>query len=142
MKTEVMPTMIVHSETCTGCHMCVLMCSLSRTGGYSASRARLAVVKRATSEDGVRKDVPLICRQCVDAPCAAACPTNAIVRDIATSAVLVTQEACTLCELCVGACPYDAIFVQGNELVICDLCGGKPVCVQYCSYGTLEYPLE
>ncbi len=139
MQVDTLPTMMVNPDTCTGCHQCVLMCSLSKTGEYNASRAFIAVTKRAELP---RKDVPLVCHQCADAPCAAACPTDAIFRDIGTSAVLVDHQACNLCELCMAACPYDAIFLHDGKLAICDLCGGKPVCVRYCSYGTLEYPLE
>ncbi|MBI2954032.1 MAG: 4Fe-4S binding protein [Chloroflexi bacterium] len=139
MQTGVLPTMTVNPETCTGCHMCVMMCSLSRTGEFNASRARVAVRKRGGT---VRKDVPFICRQCADAPCAAACPIEAISRDSATSAVLVDHDICNLCEACIAACPYDAIWLQKDKIVMCDLCGGKPVCVRYCSYGTLQYPME
>ncbi len=137
-QVSLLPTMIVNPDTCTGCRMCVLMCSLSRTGQFSPSGARVAVIKRAAA---VWKDVPLICHQCADAPCAAACPAAAISRDGATGAVVVDQEACNLCELCISTCPHQAIFVQEGKIAICDLCGGKPVCVRYCSYGTLQYPL-
>lgn len=139
MQTEILPTMTVNPDTCTGCRMCVMMCSMSKTGEYGESRARVAVTKRGAP---VWKDMPLICHQCPDAPCAAACPTDAISRDSSTGAMLVDHEACTLCEACVSVCPYEAIFIQDHKIAICDLCGGKPVCVKYCSYGTLQYPME
>ncbi len=35
--------------------------------------------------------------------------------------------------------PYNAISVLDGEVVKCDLCGGDPKCVKYCSTGAIQY---
>jgi NADPH-dependent glutamate synthase beta subunit-like oxidoreductase len=45
---------------------------------------------------------PLFCHHCVDAPCALACPENAITKDPKTGVVLVDSEKCNGCHAVVG----------------------------------------
>ena len=47
--------------------------------------------------------VPVQCRQCEAAPCAAACPTGALFSD--GRSVAVNTAACTGCKACLAACP-------------------------------------
>ncbi|MCD6325553.1 4Fe-4S binding protein, partial [Candidatus Bathyarchaeota archaeon] len=54
-----------------------------------------------------------------------------------TEAVIVDKEKCTACGRCVEACPGKIPYMHPTEnyAVICDLCGGKPKCVEACAEG-------
>ncbi|RLI30819.1 hypothetical protein DRO56_05870, partial [Candidatus Bathyarchaeota archaeon] len=49
-------------------------------------------------------------------------------------------ERCVGCGLCVKACEFNAITLHpGRKVVIvCDLCGGEPKCVEVCPKGALD----
>jgi Fe-S-cluster-containing dehydrogenase component len=77
---------------------------------------------------------PVICRHCDEPECADACPVEAMSHDEQTGALVIDEEVCTLCLECVEACPYNAINVAADgTLLKCDLCGGTPTCVRFCS---------
>ena len=55
-------------------------------------------------------------------------------RDERTGAMVIDDDICTQCNECVEACPYGAINVAPDGSVLkCDLCGGEPTCVLFCS---------
>jgi Fe-S-cluster-containing dehydrogenase component len=69
------------------------------------------------------------------------CPSGALTRDTKTHAVVVDKSRCVGCGLCVTACPFGSIQVDGLHQVAfkCDLCGGSPLCVQVCMAGALHF---
>jgi Fe-S-cluster-containing dehydrogenase component/formate-dependent nitrite reductase membrane component NrfD len=79
------------------------------------------------------------CNQCADAPCVAACPTQAMYRR-PDGIVDFDKEICVGCKACIAACPYDAIFInpEDNSAEKCNLCahrleiGLEPACVTVC----------
>jgi len=48
---------------------------------------------------------------------------------------------CIGCRACELACPFDAAIydVIQDKVVNCDLCGGRPVCVESCPNHALTY---
>ena len=82
---------------------------------------------------------PHICRRCVSPPCVEACPAQALSQDEA-GLILVDDQLCTGCESCVAACPHQAIWWRDEfgKILVCDACGGNPVCVQFCTIGALR----
>ncbi|MEM4740559.1 MAG: 4Fe-4S dicluster domain-containing protein [Zestosphaera sp.] len=88
-------------------------------------------------------DYPIVCRQCLEAPCISACPVGALYRD-EQGIVRLNKDVCSRCGSCAEACPYDAVSLNpfdGTPL-ICDLCGGNPMCVRRCPTNALSlYPL-
>ena len=56
-------------------------------------------------------------------------------------AININQELCSLCGLCVEACPYGGISLdeQSGEFIVCDLCGGNPTCVEWCPTNAIQY---
>ncbi len=127
---------IVDPEKCTECGRCTLVCSLTKEGRIQPLEARIRIERRWP-------DVPKIavCRfeDCPDHPCVDTCPFNAI--HIIDGKVLISEEECTGCTLCVAACPYDAIWMNKavGKAVKCDLCGGNPACVPECVTDALIY---
>jgi Fe-S-cluster-containing dehydrogenase component len=61
--------------------------------------------------------------------------------------VVIDEEACTGCKLCVYGCPYGSIFFNETKGITgkCDLCmsrvhhGIEPTCVQHCIGGSLQF---
>ena len=81
------------------------------------------------------------CLQCETALCMEVCPVNAIQRDPETSAVVIDQETCLGCGMCVAACPFGYMHMDGSlqKATKCDLCGGNPKCVQMCMAKALHF---
>ena len=79
-------------------------------------------------------EIPHLCAQCDDYPCIEACPANALSVDERTGAVIVNQDTCIGCSLCIEACPGKVPHLHpiSKKAVICDLCGGDPECVKVC----------
>jgi carbon-monoxide dehydrogenase iron sulfur subunit len=85
--------------------------------------------------------MPVICQQCTDAPCAAACPMDALSKDEELGLVRLDYDLCVGCEECVTACPFGGMRVDAvtDTVVKCDLCDGDPQCVRFCFPGALEF---
>ncbi|MFQ6094675.1 MAG: 4Fe-4S dicluster domain-containing protein [Candidatus Bathyarchaeia archaeon] len=117
---------------CSGCRRCEIVCSLhhERKIWPEASRVRVFMLVPGL-------EVPHLCVQCHDYPCVEACPVEALSIDKETEAVIVDKEKCTACGVCVDACPGKVPYIHPTEnyAVICDLCGGKPRCVEVCTEG-------
>jgi Fe-S-cluster-containing hydrogenase component 2 len=54
--------------------------------------------------------------------------------------VLVNEDLCIGCAMCVNVCPAGAITLDPVEGVAskCDLCGGDPQCIAYCPAKVLK----
>lgn len=121
---------------CVGCRQCEMACSLQHEGLFAPWHSRIKVKR----DERIVLSEPVICRHCDDAPCAAACPVNAIVQSDTTGAFYVDQVECIGCMQCLEACPYDALTYHNQKGVAlkCDLCGGRPACVEVCPANVLK----
>jgi carbon-monoxide dehydrogenase iron sulfur subunit len=122
---------------CTGCNYCSIRCNLhfERNGGLSGSRIKVVRL------EGMGASVPIICEHCEDAPCMEVCPTKALYRDHKTGAVLVNEDYCIGCKMCLIACPFGIIRLnpKSHKIIKCDLCGGDPICVKSCPTQALKF---
>jgi electron transport protein HydN len=116
---------------CSNCMSCVVVCAERHTGTSAPARARIRIVVDLLVNNEVTAQW---CRQCADAPCAEACPEEAITFDETTRAWLVDEERCIACAACVEACPYESIQLDPVTDVAtkCNLCGGLVRCVEIC----------
>jgi len=129
----------VRMDRCMGCHSCEMACAVAHSSGKSlypalsekpAPRRRLYVESVAPN-----RSVPVLCRNCEDAPCLHACIAGAIRR---SEAGVVTTDAdrCIGCWTCVMVCPYGVIgrHQQERKAYRCDRCPDRdvPACVNAC----------
>ncbi len=125
---------ISHS-TCVGCRLCVMICSLVKEDECSITKSRIRIVR----DEEFGNNLVSLCIQCAEVYCVESCPVAALSRDPETGVVLVDDKLCNDCEACVVACPLGAIYLNKEKDTVfkCDLCGGDPWCVKFCSRGTL-----
>ncbi|MEA9389871.1 4Fe-4S dicluster domain-containing protein [Acerihabitans sp. TG2] len=142
---------VVDSTQCIGCRTCEIACATAHSPERTVSPAtfspRLKVVKTAMIT------MPVLCRQCENAPCANACPAGAIVYQ--QNSVQVRQSLCIGCKACTLACPFGMISVSIIGTAVadtrpaahyatalkCDMCSGRsqgPACVEMCPTGALN----
>lgn len=127
----------VIATQCNGCGNCEMACAFVHAAGAGPGRPRINVVRGLPSRPG--GGTPVVCLQCDDAACVAACPAGALARNDATGAIELHEPRCVRCGSCVGACPFgNALWDVDRRLVVkCDLCGGDPWCARFCPTGAL-----
>ena len=127
----------VDPKKCDGCKLCEIACSLFHCGEVDPVRSRIHVFE--WNKEGIF--LPVLCQHCVDAPCKAACPKDAISWQDDWGRVVIDYNRCVSCQMCVAACPFGAIgFDKVREVVFkCDLCDGRPQCVNFCGPGALTF---
>jgi carbon-monoxide dehydrogenase iron sulfur subunit len=120
---------------CTGCRLCEMACTFRHYQECGTSRSRLRVLK----DDEFGKHVLIQCQQCPDPECVDVCPSEALHRDPGSGIVLLEAERCTGCGVCIDACSLGALFLdpETGVAIKCELCGGDPECVKFCSRDTL-----
>jgi Fe-S-cluster-containing hydrogenase component 2 len=135
-----MKRLCVQPDICSGCRACVVACVAYHKGRFGTAAARV----RVTKVESRGLDLPHVCHLCRSAPCAAACPADALRVDPMTGAVLLNAVLCTACGECAAACPFDMVILDTStgRPLICDLCGGDPSCVKRCATGAIRYGME
>jgi Fe-S-cluster-containing hydrogenase component 2 len=82
----------------------------------------------------------LTCRGCNDAKCVKACPERALSQSEANGLLIVDETKCKGCDWCVQACDHGGITIHADtgKAIACNLCEGKPACVDACPEEALE----
>ncbi len=133
----------VDEAHCLGCRTCEAICSLYHEGVVSPELSRILVVKDWTRPNTMDVEFePVLCEQCLDAPCLQNCTTGALKIDKGTHARIIDQALCIGCHDCEKACSYTPSRIRFNKAgkaFKCDLCGGNPQCVKFCHEKALSY---
>ncbi len=123
-------------ERCSGCKICELVCSMERFGVNNPKKSAIRVMV-VYPHPIIR--MPIVCRQCKVAKCMENCPTGAIA--IKDGVYDIDGEKCISCQQCVISCPFGAVFLheEMDTPFKCNLCDGKPRCVEACPKNALLF---
>ena len=130
---------VLDQTRCIGCHACTTACKSENSVPLGVTRTYVKSVEVGTFPHVRRNFQVTRCNQCSDAPCVAACPTEAMYRR-ADGIVDFDKSICIGCKACIAACPYDAIFInpEDHSAEKCNFCahrlevGLEPACVSVC----------
>lgn len=128
---------------CLACCSCELACAKAHAGFadiVDALRAGARLLPRVHVLAAEGYAVPIQCQHCEDAPCAAVCPSGALVRGPEDGSIRADPARCIGCKACIIVCPFGAArYDRHSRTVIrCDLCrdiveeGQEPSCVAAC----------
>jgi NADPH-dependent glutamate synthase beta subunit-like oxidoreductase len=87
-------SLVFNENDCMGCHACEVACKQEHDLGVGPRVVK--VIEKSP------RFWPLFCHHCDDAPCAKACPVDAIIKDPETGVVLHDREKCTGCDAVPG----------------------------------------
>lgn len=132
---------------CTGCHACLLACSIENELGEEESWRQVYTYNVPRRGGMPRFHLSLGCLHCADPACMRGCPAAAYSRDPATGAVLIDAGLCIGCKYCSWTCPFDAPrYRRGTGTIAkCTLCndrllnGRNPACASLCPTGALQF---
>ncbi len=72
--------MLIDLRTCIGCHACSVACKAEFDVPLGVFRDTVKYVEAGTYPQATRHFLPILCKQCEEAPCLKACPTGAVIR--------------------------------------------------------------
>jgi len=125
----------VDTDKCVGCRICEYVCSMEKEKLFNPTKSRIRTVRIYPNINA-----SLTCRLCEDAPCVVACPRKALEQSTENGIILINKDKCNGCGWCIEACDFGAITLDSDKKIvkICDLCDGKPKCVEWCPEEALE----
>jgi len=119
--------LIIDHESCWGCRTCEVACKQEH---HAPEGIRLIKVLEEGPKiiDGKPEFIYRVnlCRHCDEPACAEACPEAAIIKR-ADGIVVLDNEKCSGCGLCIDECPYDAIELDPDTDAArkCNLCSQR-----------------
>ncbi|MCW4000776.1 MAG: thiamine pyrophosphate-dependent enzyme [Candidatus Bathyarchaeota archaeon] len=123
------------SVKCVGCDICEYACSFEKEKVFSPLKARIRSLRVKQLQN-----TAVTCHACLNAPCIAACPEDALSQNRQTGVVTVDEDKCKGCGWCIEACQYGALTFHPttHKPLICDVCGGDPKCIPACPESALS----
>lgn len=98
--------MVIDLRKCDGCKKCTDACQETHHLPANFEWIKVFEVK---DKHGGQYFMPRPCFQCENAPCLRVCPVAATFKE-EDGVVLVDQERCIGCRMCMAACPYGARY--------------------------------
>lgn len=136
-------------DKCLGCHTCQIGCAIEHSKSqdlFGAIQENPLPKYRMSVESLEGSNIPWQCRHCDDAPCETVCPTNAIGKKHDEAPIVINNNKCIGCKMCVQVCPFGVLKRnKADKMVIkCDFCierledGKEPACVKGCPTNALK----
>jgi len=125
-------TMIIDLRYCDGCQsrgtppQCTSSCI---QGHYTPKPMQWIEVFEHDLAGGGTQFVPTPCQQCQNAPCLNVCPVAATF-STPEGMVLIDQDRCIGCRICMAACPYDRRFFNWGKPPVPPDSRGTPYSVE------------
>lgn len=126
--------LIAKDNACpAGCSACEEACAKERNDGVVGMIKSIHVPQIGVHEVA-------ICKQCGEPRCVEICPAGAIAKSESDGVVRVEESRCFGCRLCTLACPYGGMHfnVVKGKAAKCDMCEGKPKCIEACPHDILS----
>ncbi|HAG07899.1 MAG TPA: (Fe-S)-binding protein [Peptococcaceae bacterium] len=123
---------VLNINRCISCYSCMLACARTVYKSFSLRKSAVQIRSRGGLQSRLQAD---ICRGCEDAPCAAACPTGALLPRKGGGVVYLPAK-CNGCRECVKACIVRVIAFDEEEArpIVCIQCG---TCARFCPHEVL-----
>ncbi len=106
----------VTPDKCKACRRCEVACIAAHhnMSFKEAMKHRDTFVSRVqvVKAEGLKTTVR--CHQCDPAPCCQICPTHALIQE-KDGRIIMRQEQCVACGMCISACPYGAISLDAMQ---------------------------
>jgi len=103
--------MVIDLRRCDGCSACAKAC---RKAHYLPEGQDWLKVYKLKSVSGREYHLPRPCMQCENPPCQKVCPVGATFTS-PDGIVLIDQNKCIGCRLCMAACPYEARYFNWTD---------------------------
>jgi Fe-S-cluster-containing dehydrogenase component len=134
-------------EKCIQCHGCEIACKSWRDVESGVRWRRVDNIWHGTYPDVKSTSASIGCMHCADPACIEVCPEDAIKKRPEDGIVVVDQDACSGCQACLEACPFDVPqFGADGTMQKCDLCldtidmnSETPPCVTTCPTHALIF---
>ncbi len=131
-------------EKCLACRTCELVCAVvhSESGTLAAALDEPIPPKRRVFLNDIGGQLrALRCKQCIESLCVFSCKSGALHREPASGRVVLDEDLCVGCWMCVMVCP-DGIRPDPdrNRALRCDVCVDRdvPACVDACPTACLQ----
>ena len=106
--------MVIDLHRCTGCAACVIGCKNENNLSEGIAWSDKITRTTGTFPNVGYEYIPTLCNHCANAPCVAACPTEAMYKD-ENGITMLDVDKCIGCRYCMAACPYGVIHFNDEE---------------------------
>ncbi len=97
---------VVDLRRCDGCKECTGACQNTH---FLPNDHEWIKIYEVEDENGNKVFMPRLCMQCENPPCLKVCPVAATFKN-EEGVILVDQDRCIGCRICMAACPYNARY--------------------------------